>query len=313
MSDVKLQRTIARFQAKIDSGEYYEAHQTLRTITNRFVKLKQYREAADLLFTGSKVLSHNKEYASAADLIQYLLQVYVESNQQVTAESRIKIVELVQLLPDTDPGLADLANQAIKWSTQESRFGDNVLHHVFGLKFLHSVQSDESLLTEDERRKVFSYAESHLILGTHESVAPYVDFLVEWANALDQDPGVFLARAVINFAYLKNIHFVKEAVARFVDAFAKAQAPTALEEGDITIYEFESPLLTFLQLLAVTLTKENAGDKFLKLYHHYKPVLATHELTAPVEYLGRTYFGLNLGSATATANPLASLMGGLFK
>ena len=55
MSD-KLARTIQRFQAKIDSGSFYEAHQTLRTITNRYVKAKQYKEARDLLYQGSTIL-----------------------------------------------------------------------------------------------------------------------------------------------------------------------------------------------------------------------------------------------------------------
>ena len=60
MSD-KLQRTITRFRAKIDAGSYYEAHQTVRTITNRYVKAKQYSDAIDLLYQAASILAAKSE------------------------------------------------------------------------------------------------------------------------------------------------------------------------------------------------------------------------------------------------------------
>lgn len=100
MSD-KLQRTIARFQQRIDNKDFYEAHQTLRTITNRYVKTKQYKDAIDLLYQGLTILAKNNEYASAGDLILYLVSVYEESGTPCSKESKAKIIELVSLLPNT--------------------------------------------------------------------------------------------------------------------------------------------------------------------------------------------------------------------
>lgn len=306
MSD-KLQRTIARFQERISNKDYYEAHQTLRTITNRYVKAKQYPLAMQILNEGASSLAASKEYASASDLISYLIQVYVESGQPCAGTAKSVLMELINMLPDTEPSLGDLAKDAVAWSQKDaglegqakSQFGDAQLHHLFGQKFLGALPAAKS---EDDRYKVFAAAELHLVLGTHESVPVYTDFLYTWwAESPNADPGLFIARAVINYGYLKNIKFMNVAHERF-----KKQCESGPRVQAHEVYEF-------VELLVHTLGKADAGDKFMKLYGHYKSVLAEQELVAPVEYLGRFFFGLNLGSSGANNNMLANLMGGLFK
>ncbi|CAK9441490.1 uncharacterized protein LODBEIA_P53580 [Lodderomyces beijingensis] len=315
MSD-KLSRTIQRFQAKIDSGSFYEAHQTLRTITNRYVKGKQYQEARDLLYQGATILTKNKEYASAADLINYLIQVYEEEELPVTEkDAKYKLMELISNLPNDDPSLNDLAKSSITWSQKSpetSKFGDNDLHHLFGAKFLAALEKDSGSWEAEQKIKVFAIAELHLVLGTFESVPVYVNYLVSCAQAnSDVDPGVFLSRAVLNYAYLKNINFVKEAQSLFLSKIdQKSEEPIK----DVVDYYENCPLLNFLQLLVQVLQKDppTNSQKFLKLYDHYKSSLKQHEILAPVEYLGKLYFNLNLGSGQG-GNMLANIMGGLFK
>lgn len=323
MSDAKLQRTIARFQAKIDSGEFYEAHQTLRTITNRYVKSKQYNESIDLLYQGAAILSKNKEYGSSSDLITYLIQVYEEAGIECNSDNKQyknKLIELVNYLPDTEPSLPDLAKQAINWSTistgEVSKFGDNSLHHIFGIKFLNRIKHDKGLMSDSDKTKLYSVTELHLILGTYDSLPPYVDFLYQWYKQQTKisDPGVFLARAVINYSYLKNIKFVNDVIDKFLSKLTSDNSEfEVIDHGDKITYYHQFPIITFLQLLAIILSKEASGDKFLKLYNQFKPILAQNELTNPVEYLGRTYFGLKLGNPQGGQNMLANLMGGLFK
>ena len=317
MSDVKLQRTVARFQAKIESGAYDEAHQTLRTMTNRYVKLKQYQDALDLLYQGASTLANKKEYASALDLITYYIQILEEATLY-DKQYKLKIIELVNVLPDTETALVDISKQAITWSTKgvvDLKFGDPELHHTFGIKFANGIKSTEST-DEEERLKLFANAELHLILGTHDSMIHYIDFLIEWYLSLNgkSNPSYFLARAVYNYAYLKNIKFVQEAITRFTSSLQihRASDVSPLEANGVTIYRFENDeFFEFLQLLALTLSKKEAGQKFMKLYGQYKPKLIANEYLAPTEYLGRFYFGLNLGS-TGGNNMFANLMGGLF-
>lgn len=317
MSDVKLQRTIARFQAKIDQGAYYEAHQTLRTIINRYVKAGQYPEAIDLLFQGAEILLSKQQYASASDLLAYLVRTLVDSGTECASHRQIKykLIGLIRQVPSADSLLIDLAKQSIAWSIEgaSSKFGDNDLHHVFGVKFLEGIA--QSAEVDDDRAKVFANAELHLILGTHESLPIYVDFLFEWwvQNRADApDPGVLVARAVINYLYLRNLKFAQEALGRFLRQVVVLDNVQYDAIGPV--YEFNNyDVANFLQLLVVTLGKADAGPKFMKLYNQYRPVLQHHGLSAPVEYLGRYYFNLQLGNANGNQNMLANLMGGLFK
>lgn len=322
MSDIKLQRTIARFQAKIDSGSYYEAHQTLRTITNRYVKSSQYGEAVDLLHQGSLILAKKGEYASASDLISYLIQVYVEAGYTSQQKDyKVKLVELISYLPDGESSLIDLCKQATGWSkTEQNQFGDNDLHHFFGVKFLNHVKNGEAegiIKTDDDRLKLFGIAELHLILGTYESLPPYVNFLAEWAlkGDTESDYGLFLSRAILNYAYLKNIKFVREARDIFISTVKNHAQHELVKEGEHEIYIFAAhPLLNFLQLLVITLALENVpanGKKFMSLYNQYKELLKKTGVLAGVEYLGNIYFDLKLGGGN-NGGGLASLMGNLF-
>lgn len=317
MSD-KLQRTIARFQQKIDNKDFYEAHQTLRTITNRYVKTSQYPEAIDLLYQGLSILATNKEYGSASDLILYLIQVYGEakikcSNEAASKDYKWKLIDLISLLPDSDPSLGDVAKNALAWSKESSlsKFGDADLHHLFGSKFLKAIDSQT---TEDEKYKLFAVAELHLILGTYESLPIYVDYLFSWyqEGGKSGDAGEFIARAVINYAYLKNIKFALSALERFLSKYVASDVESYSKVDDLYMFE-KLEVLNFVQLLLATLTKVNSGEKYLKLYQHYKQLLVSAGLAPLVEYLGRFYFGLNLGNPQGGNNMLANLMGGLFK
>lgn len=320
MADAKLQRTIQRFEAKIALGTYYEAHQTLRTIVNRYVKASQYNEALDLLNQGASILAENKQYAMASDLISYLIQIYVDAGIKSTDHTRkAQLIQLISALPDTENSLIDLSRQAIEWSLSDSnKFGDCELHHVFGMKLLnlikHSPVSPEgSIKSEEEKQKLFSIVELHLILGTYDSIPAYVDYLFEWwQQTKTADAGVFIGRAILNYAYLRNIKFLQDARDRFM-AKLQQQVPD-YEQVDLVTYFAKHPLANFFQLLTLLLQKEKnlSSSKFLKLYGQYKTQLQNSELVAPVEYLGNTYFDLKLGNTGSNLNMLANMMGGLF-
>lgn len=313
MSD-KIEKTIQRFQQRVENKEFYEAHQTIRTIVNRYVRGKQFEPAILLLAQGSAILATNKEYASSTDLILYLIQVYEEAGISSTEkEHKMKLIELISLLPDTDPALGDLAKASIAWSKASDglTFGDTSLHSLFGSKLLGAVAS-QSL--QENKFKMFTVAELHLILGTYESLPVYVDYLFEWysISGPDANPAKFLARAVYNYAYLKNNKFMNTAIERFLELYVKRCEPAYEKEGTLLKFQ-DQPLLVFLQLLAITLGKSDAADKFLKLLSHYKSQLEELQFTGPTEYLGNLYFQLKLGNPNAGNNMLANLMGGLFK
>lgn len=318
MSD-RLKRTVERFKTRIESGAYYEAHQTIRTIVNRHVKAKQYSEAVDLLYEGANALADKKEYASAGDLVGYILAVYEEAG--VTGnDHKQRLIEVINKFPNTeDNTLIDISKEAIKWSktASGSPFGDSDLHLVFGSKLIQRVQSLNLSKSAEDSYKLFQVAEVNLVLGSHQCLPLYVDFLYQWYVTSDglNDPGLYLARAVINYAYLKNIKFVLESVNRFVEQLSNAKQPTEIIETEGVVVKFydNCPLLNFVQLLALTLSRENSSAKFMKLYDEYRQTIEANELTNSIDYLGRLYYDLKLGNANGGNNMFANLMSGLFK
>ncbi|EGW32105.1 uncharacterized protein SPAPADRAFT_61181 [Spathaspora passalidarum NRRL Y-27907] len=309
----KLSRTIDRFQAKIESGSYYEAHQTLRTIANRFIKGDQPILAIQLLYQGASILTTHKEYASASDLISYIVQVYSDFGFSVDEKSaKMKLIDLISGLPPSEPSLVELSTQCLKWSQSSGevphKFGDSQLHHVFGSMFLKRVEEEEEEV-EENRSKYFALAEIHLVLGTVDSVPLYTNYLSQCSKANpDVDPGVFLSRAIINYLYLNNVKFAQDAH----DLFMKNVEGGVPSNG--IVYFDEYPLLNFVQLLLVLFKKEHASNssQFMGLYTHYKPLLTNYGILSALEYLGSTYFQLRLGQKPQ-GNMLSSLMGDLFK
>lgn len=312
----RLELTIKRFEARIEAGQFYEAHQTLRTIINRYVKAKQYDEATKILAHGAQLLAEKQQYPLSADLISYLIDVYSEEHR---CDNKLKqmVIDLVQQLPPTEPLLVDLSKQAILWSQAEEnlKYGDSKLHDVFGAKLAKAL-TEASQLNADDDAKLFAVTELHLILGSHESVSVYIDLLYRWGQfTSNHDPGLFLSRAIINYGYLKNINFVTESSLKFINKFREDYANGVdVSYENIIIYECDTfPLINFAQLLAVTLRKsEDASTKFLGLYNHYKLSLHESDLLAPVEYLAKEYFGLQLG-APKQGNMMANLLGDFFK
>lgn len=307
MSD-RLQRTLARFNQRIASKQFYEAHQTLRTIANRYIKARQFQDAQDLLAQGASELATNGESASAADLLLYLIQTYQESGIDVDsaqgAAAKSQLAQVVALMPDGDAAVSDVAKLATAWVLKTSRFGDPKLHHLFGQKMLRAV-----VPSAPDAYSRFALAEMHLILGTFESVPVYVDYLWEWYLASGStDCGVFLARAVFNYLYLKNVKFAQAAVLRFA---SKLGDDVQTIEG-IAISD-KHPVFSLLALLVATVSKEDSREKFLTWHTHNKPLLAEHELVSPADYVGQLYYGLTLGNPQGNNNMLANLMGSLFK
>ena len=61
---------------RIEEGDYYEAHQQIRTIANRYVRSQDYTSAVDLLGTGAGMLLKAGQGGSGSDLCVYLMEVY---------------------------------------------------------------------------------------------------------------------------------------------------------------------------------------------------------------------------------------------
>ena len=304
--DPKLARTLARFQQKIEDGDYYEAHQTLRTIANRYVNSKKYGNAIDLIFKGAQAFIQAKQGGSATDLIFYLLDVYDEAEIKVDQVSSSRLTVLLNDLSPEEPNLKDVVTGMNNWSIKFGayKFGDPYLHHIIGKKLLQGGYTYE--------------AERYMVLGNKDSLKDYVEFMWNWyVQTQESDDktkvrvGMFYSRAVLNYLFISNLKFANEASSLFLQKYLEFNGSnekyTKMDKKGTEIIFFEkNSELNFLQLLIIACQTGNSS-LFKSLKNNYPQISSTY--TNELEYLGQEYFGIKVAKPV---NFLQDMMSGFF-
>lgn len=304
-SNSKLDRVIARFQKRIEEHNYYEAHQTLRTIANRYVNSKSYEDAIQLITHGSQSFLTAKQGGEGTDLIFYLLEVYDMAKIKVDDSSVARLVQLLVLIDPTEPNLKDVVTGMNNWSIKfgECKFGDPHLHNAIAMKLL-----DAGFVYEAER---------YLMLGTSESLTKYVDLLWNWfLDAVTDDTvstvvGDFISRLIFNYLFIVNIDFAVKArdqfINKFITKFPNFETEIISKGEDIfkMWYFNKLPELNFLQLLIlVCQTKDKT--LFLNLKEQYSNYINKYQ--SQLDFLGQEYFGI---IPPRQSNFLQDMMAGL--
>lgn len=73
-------RVLAKLEASVESGNYYEAHQMYRTLYFRYSSQKRYDECLDLLYKGSVKFLNNEQFSSGADLGMLVIDTLEKAN-----------------------------------------------------------------------------------------------------------------------------------------------------------------------------------------------------------------------------------------
>lgn len=90
--------------SRIEEGDYYEAHQQIRTIANRYVRSQDYPSAVDLLGTGAGMLLKAGQGGSGSDLCVYLMEVYNKAEMKPDVANKARLVSLLRSFPENEPG-----------------------------------------------------------------------------------------------------------------------------------------------------------------------------------------------------------------
>ncbi|SCU79326.1 LANO_0A05864g1_1 [Lachancea nothofagi CBS 11611] len=294
----RLTKTLARFQARIEAGDFYEAHQTLRTIANRYVRSKNYNDAIDLITQGALALLTAKQGGSATDLIFYLLEVYDVAEISVSEVSVARLVQLLANIDPEEPNVKDVVTGMNNWSIKfgSCKYGDPYLHAVIGSKL-----ADGGHVYEAER---------YLVLGTHDSVDQYISLLWDWYTQSGdiKTAGDFFSRPIFNYLFignLQNAYAVKEKFLRKFIEYTGAKFETVTKNGFEMFYFDDYADLNFLQLLILTCQTKNA-DLFKNLKVHYAGSI--EQYSSQLEYLGQEYFGIKIQKPV---NFMQDIMSGL--
>ncbi|AMD20120.1 HCL031Cp [Eremothecium sinecaudum] len=297
--DPKIAKILSRFSAKVEAADYYEAHQTLRTVANRYVRAKNWQAAVELITHGIHSFIKAGQSSEASDLTRYLLEIYDLGKFPCDEQNTGRLAEIINSLDPKDPTIKDLVTGMNNWSVLNSRnkFGDPYLHSVIGGRLL-------------EAGNVYE-AERYLIMGTSESAKRYGDFIWEWyeQNQDDFSVEVFFSRLVFNFLGIYNIRSALQTTRSFLDKFIATKSPQyeLLEKNFASVYYFpEYSELNFLQLLIVTCQTKNP-DYYNSLRKQYECYAVNYE--EELAFISRGYFNIR---ANGQVNLLHDMMAGFF-
>ncbi|KAG9066698.1 hypothetical protein KI688_012607 [Linnemannia hyalina] len=292
-------KVLQKLEKSVGDGNYYEAHQMYRTVANRYVKAHNYKDAIDLLRSGSMLLLKHKQAGSGTDLALYLVEVYNLDKVPVTEESRDRIFDLADLMDAENSQRKTFLQNAISWSANNSEYknGDPLLQHYIGLLFW--------------KEKDFNQAEAHLLVGTQESAEALGLTLFEWSELEpSHDKGAYLLRGVLQELAMRNLRDANTVFKTFVERLPAAYlAADQTSPNGKTIQTFKSSLLNLTQMLLLACETGNASI-FKQIAAKYKPVLAIDENFGDLmTTIGELFFNIR---APKQANMLADLMSSLF-
>ncbi|KAI5813234.1 hypothetical protein BZA77DRAFT_322135 [Pyronema omphalodes] len=308
MASKNVAKTRARMLQKIEEGQYYEAHQQLRVVSQRYIKANDFDSAIDILFSGAQSLSKASQYSSAGDLCLLLVEVYKTAKIIPDASSKSRLIELLTALPASEPTRKRLINESLAWSSKLGPFpaGDPELHHFIG-----------NLLLPDD----LYAAEPHFLVGTKESVDVFTNALYDWYK-LDSDKsnaGRYIGRAVFGYLLVKNLRDANRALDLFSEKLLKDEEPVdgrstadnvARVEGSVLEVAVINhvPAINFLRLLCLG-CQTGGRDVFEKLRSRYNTsVIKPAGWEEPMSMIGQVYFGIEIPRAF---NPM-DMLGGLF-
>ncbi|TGZ84010.1 DUF410-domain-containing protein [Ascodesmis nigricans] len=306
MPSQNIEKTRARMQLRIQEGQYYEAHQQLRVVSQRYVKAKNYDAAIDILTSGANALFKAGQSASAGDICLLILDVYRTASKKPDQDSKARIIELLSQLPSTEPIRKRFITESIAWTSKFGIYpaGDPFLHHYIG-----------TLLVSEHD---YYEAERHLLLGTPASASTLATALFNWyQHDSPHTAALYISRAVFPYLLLGNLRDAHTALKIFTEKLVEKAEKTGLVVQTIedvkygTVKVFPSlPGVNFLTLLVLS-AAPGGREVWQFLEGHYQTVLRE----APwwkeaLEQIGESYFDVKIRRQTNILDMMGSLFGG---
>ncbi|KAI0167199.1 hypothetical protein BJ166DRAFT_609935 [Pestalotiopsis sp. NC0098] len=299
----KIEKIIARAQARIGEGQFYEAQQQTRVVAARYTKAANWDAAIDILYNVAQSLLKAGQGGSGGDLCVLLVDTYKSAELKPDASNKGKLLTCLRLFGPGEPTRKKFIGEIIGWSSKYGEFpaGDPELHHVAG-----SIYAEEHETYDAER---------HLVLGTKDSAEILAKMEYEWFKEDDSHTAALYAgRAILPYLLTANLRAANTAYRYFASSLNQDKGSAigvqdvSGNSADIRIFP-SIPLLNFLGLLLLAVTR-GSPDLYRQLSAKYasniKEVEAWHE---PLEMIAEMYFGI---SRPRQSNPLMDMMSGLF-
>ncbi|GMG20872.1 unnamed protein product [Ambrosiozyma monospora] len=302
---------------RISHGSYYEAQQTIRSITNRYIHAKNYNAAIELLYQSSMILMEFKRYDEASDLFLYMLEVFEKDTKPVTDfknQDLVKIIDFLNVLPNDDPNLSNLSKEVSRFTQKktENEVGFTNLNLVLAKKLYYS-----------ESAELVANSEHFLFLSGNnntESLDLLVDLIYQsYVKSPVESLGTLAARIVLPYLILSNVKFANMGLVKLIAKVKNSDRAYSLNfkhvDDHLSILDEDddsSKLVNFLTLLISIVERaspENATN-FRVLVNRYRPQLSSEEpLLQKVNIIGQLYFKVTV--IAAQNNMLQQMMSGL--
>ncbi|KAH7363102.1 hypothetical protein B0T11DRAFT_329105 [Plectosphaerella cucumerina] len=297
----KIEKIIARLQARIGEGQFYEAQQQTRVVAARYIKASNWDAAVDILYNVAQSLLKAGQGGSGGDLSIMLVDVYKQATLKPDPANRGKLLTLARLFAAGEPTRKTFLTESISWSSKFGEYpaGDPELHHVAG-----SLYAEEHDAYEAER---------HLVLGTKDSAEVLAS--MEWAWYKEDDShtaALYASRAILPYLLVGNVRAANVAYRLFATRLSEEGAAgvqdVSTSTSDIRIFP-GLPLLNFLGLLLLAIQR-GAPDAYRALVSKYASQIAeTGAWGDALETVAEMYFGI---ARPRQSNPLMDMMSSMF-
>jgi len=298
----KIEKIIARLQARIAEGTYYEAQQQTRVVAARYIKAESWNDAINILFNVAQSMLKAGQGGSGGDLSLMMVDVYMKAEMKPDSTSKGRGLTLLRLFDGEEPTRKKFIGELIGWSAKFGEFpaGDPELHQVAG-----TLYADEHDAYE---------AEKHLVLGTKDSPEFLARLEYEWYSTDDSHTAaLYAARAVFPYLLCGNVRDASKSLRLFTSRLGESNKNLAVQDVssntlDMMIYP-SLPLLNFLGLLLLAVQKGSA-DLFRSLKSHYAAhIKEVGTWDEALESIAEMYFGIQ---RPRQGNPLFDMMGSMF-
>ncbi|KAI5803261.1 hypothetical protein EDC01DRAFT_611970 [Geopyxis carbonaria] len=303
MATANVEKTRSRLEKRIEEGSYYEAHQQLRVVSQRYVKARKFDAAIEILCAGAHALLKAGQSASGGDLCLLLVDVYKAANLEPSHTSKSRLLELAMAISPTEPSRKRFIGECVAWSAKYGPYpaGDPELHHLVG-----------NMYAQD--KEVYE-AEKHLILGNKQSGEILASLLYDWYTQ-DQPhtAAMYISRAVLPYLLIGNTREAFRSMEVFTDQLVRDSPGLVVQRvqsGMLDLRILPSlPLINFLTLLVVGV-RTGGSDNFRTLRSHYSSKL--REVTIwddALEQIGEIYFGVQVRRPHNILDMMGNLFGG---
>lgn len=99
----KIEKIIARAQARIGDGQYYEAQQQTRVVAARYIKTSNWQAAIDILYNVAQSLLKAGQGGSGGDLSCFMVDVYKQAELKPDATSKGRLLTCLRLFDSAEP------------------------------------------------------------------------------------------------------------------------------------------------------------------------------------------------------------------